>query len=172
MANGYQSMESMARDLRAGKRTAQELAELAQTNYDTTEPELNAYKTWNGATAVKQAQAIDTLISTGVDLGPLMGLPVSVKDLYGVSGMPVFAGSDQALPEAYSHSGPVVQTITQQLGVITGKTHTVEFAFGGLGVNAHWGTPANPWSRDGHRVPGAPAQAPACPWRKAPPFWR
>src|SRR5690606_25651781 len=124
-------MESMASDLRAGKLTAQELAERAESRYEATEPKLAAYKTWNGATAVKQAQAIDTLISTGLDLGALMGLPISVKDLYGVTGMPVFAGSDQALPELYSHSGPVVQTITQQLGVITGKTHTVEFAFGG-----------------------------------------
>ena len=40
------------------------------------------------------------------------------------------------------------------MGCIVGKTHTVEFAFGGIGTNPHWGTPRNPWSREAHRVPG------------------
>ena len=40
------------------------------------------------------------------------------------------------------------------MGVVMGKTHTVEFAFGGVGTNQHWGTPTNPWSPGAHRVPG------------------
>lgn len=115
---------------------------------------MNAYRSWAGEMADRQARAVDLLFDNGVDLGPLMGLPVSVKDLYGVPGLPVFAGSDQALPSAWQRPGPVVESLLRQGGVITGKTHTVEFAFGGLGVNAHWGTPLNPWSTDGARVPG------------------
>lgn len=44
--------------------------------------------------------------------------------------------------------------VRQQLAPVTGKTHTVELAFGGLGVNNHWGTPRNPWDADQHRCPG------------------
>ena len=154
MITPHLSLEDTASALREGRTTAQELIERAQANYDQHETNTNAYKTWNGKAAAKQAQAVDLLISNGIDLGALMGLPVSVKDLFGVPGMPVFAGSDSALPETYSQAGPVVKSVTSQLGIITGKTHTVEFAFGGLGVNAHWGTPTNPWSSDGHRVPG------------------
>ncbi len=80
-----------------------------------------------------------------------MGIPVSVKDLYGVPGLPVHAGTDEAFPESWQRPGPVVQAVLSQLGLVTGKTHTVEFAFGGLGTNPHVGTPVNPWS-----VPGAP----------------
>lgn len=148
------SLEETAVALREGGLKAVELIEHAQANYDRHEPNTNAFKTWNGLAAARQAQAVDLLIDSGVDLGALMGVPVSVKDLFGVPGMPVFAGSDSALPPAYSQAGPVVKSVTGQLGIITGKTHTVEFAFGGLGVNNHWGTPVNPWSTDGHRVPG------------------
>lgn len=154
MASSYRSIADIARELREGKASSVALIEEAQANYVKHEPALNAYKTWNGETAAVQAQAAELLFKSGMDFGPLMGLPISVKDLFGVPGMPVFAGSDTALPQCYTAAGPVVKGVQRQLGVITGKTHTVEFAFGGLGVNTHWGTPVNPWSTDGHRVPG------------------
>jgi hypothetical protein len=47
-----------------------------------------------------------------------------------------------------------VATLRRQLGVIMGKTHMVEFAFGGTGHNAHWGAPYNPWDPSAHRAPG------------------
>lgn len=154
MQSSYRPIADIARELREGNTSSVALMENVQANYEKYESALNAYKTWNGKTAAQQAQATDLLLKSGMDLGPLMGLPISVKDLFGVPGMPVFAGSDTALPEPYTAAGPVVKGVQRQVGVITGKTHTVEFAFGGLGVNTHWGTPVNPWSTDGHRVPG------------------
>lgn len=145
------SLRQIAGDLREGRLTAQALMEEATVRYRSTEARLNAYKTWAGERAMVHAGAADTLLASGVDLGPLMGIPVSVKDLFGVPGLPVFAGTDTAFPESWTRSGPLVQRLLGQLGVVTGKTHTVEFAFGGLGVNAHWGAPVNPWS-----APGAP----------------
>ena len=47
-----------------------------------------------------------------------------------------------------------VTALRRQLGVITGKTHMVEFAFGGTGHNSHWGAPYNPWDTVAHRAPG------------------
>jgi len=137
------------RELRASTVFAR--CEMAYRQFDT---HLNAYKTWHEVGAARQAQAMDLLFDNGVDLGPLMGVPVSVKDLYGVPGLPVFAGSDQALPASWQCAGGVMRAVLAQGAVVTGKTHTVEFAFGGLGVNAHWGTPVNPWSATDVRVPG------------------
>ena len=150
----YLSLAEHARRLRRREQTAVELIDNCTRGFERTEARLNAYKTWNGVGARAVAQAVDELFAAGVDAGPLMGLPVSVKDLYGVPGLPVFAGSDEALPAAWQAAGPVVGSVLRQLGVVVGKTHTVEFAFGGLGVNAHWGTPFNPWCANEHRTPG------------------
>ncbi|WP_299365474.1 amidase [uncultured Paracoccus sp.] len=149
------SLEELAADLRAGTVRAAEIVGEAVARYEATEDRHHAYKTWAGPRAIVQAEAVDALLKTGIDLGPLMGLPVSVKDLYGVPGLPVYAGTDADFGEGWQRRGPVVDRILSQTGIVTGKTHTVEFAFGGLGTNPHWGTPVNPWSsRGAERAPG------------------
>lgn len=148
------SLQHIARGLRDGTLSAAGLMAEATARHDATEDRLNAYKCWAGDRATRQAGAIDTLIATGADLGPMMGLPVSVKDLYGVPGLPVFAGTDTEFPEKWRRAGPLVRCLLDQLCLVTGKTHTVEFAFGGLGTNSHWRAPVNPWS-----TPGAPRAA-------------
>jgi aspartyl-tRNA(Asn)/glutamyl-tRNA(Gln) amidotransferase subunit A len=85
--------------------------------------------------------------------GLLNGISVSAKDLYGVDGMSTYAGSPYAL-EQYASNGPLVQALIDQGAHIIGKTHTVEFAFGGLGTNPHWPVPKNPTDSEVHRVPG------------------
>lgn len=147
------SLRLVHKQLRTGDVTATSLVETCLNAYSKTEPELQAYKTWNGESALQQAHAVDTLIQAGLDLGPLMGMPISAKDLFVVPSLPTFAGTTQAL-EGWSQAGPVVQSVQSQLGIITGKTHTVEFAFGGIGINPHWGTPRNPWDTNEHRIPG------------------
>ena len=77
-----------------------------------------------------------------------------MKDIYGLAGYPTFAGSPRALPEKWQTEGPVVRALRHQMATVPGKTHTVQFAFGGLGTNAHWGTPRNPWDDADHRAPG------------------
>jgi aspartyl-tRNA(Asn)/glutamyl-tRNA(Gln) amidotransferase subunit A len=149
----FQPLSQIAQDLRATKMTASRLAEISISNFNTSEADLNAYKHWAGPEMAQQAQAVDLVLKSGHDLGPLMGIPVSIKDLYGVPNMPVFAGTDAALPAEWQTAGPVVRAVTAQLGMISGKTHTVEFAYGGMGTNAHWGAPVNPWS--GENAPRA-----------------
>lgn len=149
------SLEELAAQLRAGTLRAADLMADATVRYEKTESSLNAYRSWAGARATVQAQAVDRFLETGIDLGPLMGIPVSVKDLYGVPGLPVYAGTDTPFSESWQRPGPVVGQLLSQAGIVTGKTHTVEFAFGGLGTNPHYKTPLNPWSSlDAPRVPG------------------
>ncbi|SDX55356.1 aspartyl-tRNA(Asn)/glutamyl-tRNA(Gln) amidotransferase subunit A [Litoreibacter albidus] len=151
----HQSLAQIARDLRDQTVSATALVEGATARYSATDGTLNAYKHWAGAEAKQQAEAVDVLINAGHDLGPLMGLPISVKDLYGVPKMPVFAGTDTEFGPEFQAAGPVVQAARAQLAIVMGKTHTVEFAFGGIGTNAHWGAPVNPWSaKEAPRVSG------------------
>lgn len=140
--------------LRERKLNAVELADWAIGNHAARGEAFHAYKTWNPELFRKQAMASDAALDAGVDLGALQGIPVSIKDLVGVSGYPTYAGCPRELPESWQTEGPIVTAIRHQLGVVSGKTHTVQFAFGGLGVNPHWGSPRNPWDAQVHRSPG------------------
>lgn len=139
--------------LRTGEVSAVSIHAQCVENYEAREAHLQAYKYWDPASAQDTAQSADHLLSRGVDTGLMMGLPVSVKDLYAVRGMPTFAGSALSLGAQWEIPGSLISGLENQLSVLTGKTHTVEFAFGGVGMNSHWGTPRNPWSAE-HRVPG------------------
>lgn len=97
------SLAEYASRLRSREQTAVGLVERCTQNYARTESRLNAYKTWDGVRARGVAEAVDTLLDQGIDLGPLMGIPVSVKDMYGVPGLPVFAGSAEALQIGRAH---------------------------------------------------------------------
>lgn len=147
-------LRELARRLRRGETTAAELARRSAERHRLRGAHDHAYITWTGDHAQSFAEATDTLIRAGGDAGPLMGLPISIKDIFGVPGLPTYAGSAHRLPEAWERPGPVVRTTLRQLPVLMGKTHTVEFAFGGLGTNLHHGTPRNPWDPAAHRVPG------------------
>ena len=140
--------------LRAGTLTATTLAEASIAAYQQRGKHDHAYLTWNGEQALAMAKASDTVLAQGGDVGALMGIAVSIKDIYAVPGLPTYAGSSQRLPKRWESAGPVVSALLKQLPSVMGKTHSVEFAFGGLGTNAHWGTPRNPWDIGQHRVPG------------------
>ena len=140
--------------LRAGTLTATALAEASIAAYQQRGKHDHAYLTWNGEQALAMANATDAVLTQGGDAGALMGLAVSIKDIYAVTGLPTYAGSSQRLPKHWERPGPVVSALLKQLPSVMGKTHSVEFAFGGLGTNAHWGAPRNPWDIHQHRTPG------------------
>lgn len=140
--------------LRSGNVTVAGLLEAARQAYLESGSAGNAYMVWSADQLADTAAHLDGLLASGYDLGPLMGLPVSIKDMYNVSGYQTRAGTDKAIYEAREQPGPIVSAVMNQAPLLMGKTHTVELAFGGLGINRNWGTPINPWSPDGHRVPG------------------
>src|SRR5262245_16511698 len=146
-----QPLTAISAGLAEGKIKARTLIEAAQARHD---PSLNAYRSWAADFALRQAAAADAVFAAGNRLRALHGIPVSVKDIYGVEGLPIFAGSPRELPARWRQEGAVVRRLRRQLAVIVGKSHTVEFAFGGLGVNAHCPVPWNPQDRKVHRSPG------------------
>lgn len=147
-------LAAVQRALRERRLTAIALAEAAIARHSAIGAKLNAYKHRDDTQFLRQARLADAAFANGQVHGPLQGIPVSVKDLFGVQGYPTFAGTQARLPEAFEREGPIVSSLRRQLALMTGKTHTVEFAFGGLGTNSHWGAPWNPWDTERHRVPG------------------
>jgi len=145
----------IARELREKRTRARELIEAAVARHERFGERLHSYSHWAPQQARAVAEAADTALAAGVTTGPLQGLPVSIKDLFAAAGYPCFAGSSLRLPaDPWERDGPLVARLRRQLGVIMGKTHMVEFAFGGTGHNMHWGAPYNPWDAVAHRSVG------------------
>ena len=87
--------------------------------------------------------------------GPLAGIPVSVKDLFDVAGEVTKAGSKVlANAPAATTDCPAVARLRAAGAALTGRTNMVEFAFSGVGINPHYGTPVNPADRQVERIPG------------------
>jgi aspartyl-tRNA(Asn)/glutamyl-tRNA(Gln) amidotransferase subunit A len=85
----------------------------------------------------------------------LGGIPVSVKDLFDIRGLPTTAGSTVlADGPAAAQDAVVVERLRAAGAIIIGRTNMTEFAFSGLGLNPHYGTPANPFERRSRRIPG------------------
>src|SRR5436305_9160673 len=99
------------------------------------------------------ADAADVRAKAGISLGPLDGVIVTIKDLFDVAGEPTRAGS-RILADAppAKADAPVVRRLRAAGAIIVAKTNMTEFAFSGVGMNPHNGTPGNPADR--RRVPG------------------
>lgn len=86
---------------------------------------------------------------------PLAGLAVSVKDLFDIQGQVTGAGSrTRSNDPAATHDCPAVARLRLAGAAIIGRTNMTEFAFSGVGINPHFGTPANAASRGEALIPG------------------
>lgn len=106
-------------------------------------------------TARAAGEYADRVLAAGVQLSPLAGLPVSIKDLLDVAGETTMAGSVvlKDAPPATADA-PVVERLRMAGAAIIGKTNMTEFAYSGVGLNPHYGTPANPADSLVDRIPG------------------
>ena len=118
-------------------------------------PELNAFVRLTPETALAEASVCDARAAGGAPPRLLEGLGVGIKDLIDVAGLPTGAGSltRKQVPPADADAH-VITRLRAAGAVIPGKTHTVEYAFGGWGTNHTVGTPRNPWDAKVHRTPG------------------
>ncbi len=148
------SLAEVADALRRRVVSSTELVTEALRRQSLREPALQAYKHLDPDRALDTARAADRMLANGSEAGPLCGIPVSVKDLYGVRGQPTYAGTARRLPAEWSRDAWLVDRLRAQGAVFVGKTHTVELAYGAVGINPHWGTPRNPWDAHTHRIPG------------------
>jgi aspartyl-tRNA(Asn)/glutamyl-tRNA(Gln) amidotransferase subunit A len=148
------TLAKLAGDLAAGRTTSRALVEeaLARIADPTGEGKRVFVKVYDKA-ARAAADAQDQLRHAGYAASPLAGLPVSIKDLFDVAGEVTLAGS-KALDDAppAKADAPIVTRLKSAGAVIIGRTNMTEFAFSGVGINPHYGTPGNPYDRS--LIPG------------------
>lgn len=106
----------------------------------------------DGDGAINRARYLDTLIRSGVDLGPLMGVPFTVKEIIRVEGFPFGAGTKLPIGDLVPAEGPLVRQLKGGGAVVLGTTCTTEFASAFL--NCLTPSSRNPWDSDIKRICG------------------
>ena len=148
------TVAQLAADLAAGRTSSRELVEQALARIGHADGEGGrAFLKVYAVSARAEADAADRLRQSGVRRSPIDGLPVSLKDLFDVAGDVTRAGSRVFSRLAAVDAGAVAR-LRAAGAVFIGRTNMVEFAFGGVGLNPHYGTPKNPYDRAAGRVPG------------------
>jgi aspartyl-tRNA(Asn)/glutamyl-tRNA(Gln) amidotransferase subunit A len=148
------TVAQLERDLAAGRTTSRELVEQALARIAAPYGEgARAFIKVYADSARAEADHADRLRKSGVRRSRIDGLPVSLKDLFDVAGDVTRAGSKALALEAKRDAGAVAR-LRAAGAIFVGRTNMVEFAFGGVGLNPHYGTPRNPWDRQAARVPG------------------
>jgi aspartyl-tRNA(Asn)/glutamyl-tRNA(Gln) amidotransferase subunit A len=150
----FASLTELAQALAGGECSALELTDLYLDRIARADAVLHAYAHVDPESARLQARASDLRRASGHALGPLEGLPIAIKDLCEIEGQPIGCGSRAWAGRRGRQTAAVVEKLRAAGMVILGRTHMVEFAFGGWGTNPHLGTPRNPWDLQVHRVPG------------------
>jgi len=150
------TLATLAADLDAGRTTARKLVEdcLARIADPAGEGE-RAFIHVDKDAALTAADAMDRLRKARAAPSPYAGIPVSIKDLYDIKGQVTRAGSraleDSAPAEA---DAPVVARLRRAGFIVIGRTNMTEFAYSGIGINPHYGTPKSVWNRSVGHVPG------------------
>ena len=150
------TVAQLAADLAAGRTSSRELTEQALASIDDRSGEgRRAFLKVYTDAARAEADHADRLRKAGVRRSGIDGLPISLKDLFDVAGEVTRAGSRvrESASKAKSDA-PAVARLRAAGAIFIGRTNMVEFAFGGIGLNPHYGTPKNPYDRKSGRVPG------------------
>ncbi len=149
----YETIAELGRRLRTGELTPVTLTEALLARIEDLDGTLGAFQLVSADRALAAARAADTALAAGHDLGPLHGIPYAAKDLFDVSGLPTTAGTRLLDDNVADADSTVVARLSRAGMILLGKTKTVQFAYGGAGINRDLGTPHNPWHRT-HHLPG------------------
>src|SRR5882757_2047859 len=151
------TLASLAADLDSGRTSARKLVEecLARIAAPSGEGE-RAFIHVDKEGALGAADAMDRLRKAHAAPSPFAGIPVSIKDLFDIKGQVTRAGS-RALEEDCTPAdadAPVVARLRRAGFIVIGRTNMTEFAYSGIGINPHYGTPKSTWNRSVGHVPG------------------
>jgi len=135
-----------AESLRARRISSVELTSMALARIDRHNPELRAFVTVTGESAMEQARRADTELAAGTDRGPLHGIPVAVKDLFLTRGVRTTCGSKIYENFVPGHDAAVVEKLQAAGAVLMGKLNMHELAYGITSANPHFGVVRNPWN--------------------------
>jgi amidase len=152
MDSPFATATSMLEALRAKRMSAQELLAWHLERIARYNPSLNAIVTFNEEQARQRATTADAALAKGIMLGPLHGLPVTIKDCIEVAGLPTTAGVPQRAHVISTTTAPVAQSILDAGAVLLGKTNLPPYATDWQTTNPLFGRTNNPW--DLARTPG------------------
>src|SRR3954447_23543947 len=150
------TLAALADDLKNGRTTACKLVDDCLANIAEKSGEgPRAFIHVDSEAAIQAAEAMDRLRQANARPSPFAGIPISIKDLFDIRGQVTRAGSraleDSAPAEA---DAPVVARLRRAGFVVIGRTNMTEFAYSGIGINPHFGTPRSVWQRSVGHVPG------------------
>ena len=114
------------------------------------DPQLNAFIRLDGDAAMAAARAAETEISAGRKRGPLHGVPVGIKDIIDVAGLPTTCHSQALIDNMATADAPCVARLRAAGAIVIGKLSTHEFAIGGPSFDLPFPPARNPWNRDHH----------------------
>jgi aspartyl-tRNA(Asn)/glutamyl-tRNA(Gln) amidotransferase subunit A len=132
--------------LRSGSLTSTALTEHALARVAAVDPRLNAFVRVTEERALADAARADRELATGVDRGPLHGIPYALKDIIDVAGVPTTCSSALLLENVPSEDSHVQRRLAAGGAVLMGKLGTAEFALGGPGFDLPFPPPRNPWN--------------------------
>ena len=150
------TLASLANDLDNGRTSARKLVDECLVRIaDTSGEGARAFIHVDAEVAIEAAEAMDRLREVKAAPSPFAGIPVSVKDLFDIKGQVTRAGS-RALDDSppAETDAPAVARLRRAGFIVIGRTNMTEFAYSGIGINPHYGTPKGAWQRSAGHVPG------------------
>lgn len=142
----FLSMSELAPKLERREISCQELVQASIERTEKIEARLNSYITFLPERALAEAREVDRAIGGGNYLGPLHGIPISIKDLFDVAGIPTTAGARFLLNQVPEKDSAVARRLRQAGTVLLGKSNLNKFAGGESGDNPDFGRMGNPWN--------------------------
>lgn len=152
----FPTLDELARDLASGRTTSRDLVEGCLARIQDKDGEgARAFTAVDADGARHVADAMDKMRAAGASLSPYAGIPVSIKDLFDIAGQVTRAGSVVLNDATAATTDAVAVARLRRAGfVVIGRTNMTEFAYSGLGINPHYGSPRSPWRRNDGHVPG------------------
>ncbi|HZR73009.1 amidase [Bradyrhizobium sp.] len=150
------TLTSLAADLESGRTNARKLVdECLDKIADKSGEGARAFVHVDVEAAIEAAKAMDRLREVRAAPSPFAGIPISIKDLFDIKGQVTRAGS-RALDDSppAEADAPVVSRLRRAGFILIGRTNMTEFAYSGIGINPHYGTPKSVWRREVGHVPG------------------
>src|ERR1700693_1578978 len=150
----WMSLNALSQRLAAGATSSREIVEACLARTDALDGKLHAYVDVYRDDAIAGAKAADLQRSAGLARGPFHGLPIALKDRLHIEGRAPTAASTSWRGRIATETATAVERLLAAGMIPLGKTHMVEFAFGGWGRNQPMGAPWNPWGTRVRRVAG------------------
>lgn len=146
------SASALAAAIRTGKISAQEVVKAHLQQINAVNPKINAVVRQRAEAAMQEARSADEVLAKGGDVGPLHGVPFTIKDSLDTAGMVSTAGTMGRASYVPGHDATVVARLRAAGGILVGKTNTPELTFSYDTDNLVYGRTANPY--DVARSPG------------------